>query len=85
MGEEGKELPTEYLKLGVLLGLLLTYWLLDVAVAGTDPLNCQTTRVFGNTRIETAIRISLMGWQQADSVLLARADLFRRLAVLGIN
>lgn len=64
------------MKLGVLLGLLLTFWLLNVAVAGAAPLSYQTTRVFGDTRIETAIRISQMGWQQAETVLLARADDF---------
>ncbi len=64
------------MKLGVLLGLFLTFWLLEVAVASAAPLSCQTTRVYGDTRIETAIHISQMGWQQAGTVLLARADDF---------
>ena len=64
------------MKLGVLLGLLLTFWLLEVANASATPLSCQTTRVFGDTRIETAIHISQIGWQQAGTVLLARADDF---------
>jgi len=64
------------MKLGVLLGLLLTFWLLEVAIAGATPLSCQTTRVYGDTRIDTAIQISQRGWLKADTVLLARADDF---------
>ncbi|MDR3587468.1 MAG: N-acetylmuramoyl-L-alanine amidase [Desulfosporosinus sp.] len=60
----------------MLLGLLLTFWLLEVAIASATPLSCQTTRVFGDTRIETAIHISQIGWQQAGTVLIARADDF---------
>ncbi len=60
-GEEGIRLRTKYMKLGVLLGLLLTFWLLEVAIASAAPLSCQTTRVSGDTRIETAIPISQIG------------------------
>ena len=42
----------------MLLGLLLTFWLLEVAVAGAAPLNCQTTRVYEDTRIDTAMGTS---------------------------
>ena len=75
-GEEGIKLRTKYMKLGVLLGLLLTFWLLEVAIAGAAPLSCQTTRVYGDTSIETATHICQMGWQQAGTVLHACADDF---------
>jgi hypothetical protein len=51
------KLPTKYIKLGVLLGLLLTFWLLEVAIASAAPLSCQT-----------AIHIFQMGWQQAGTI-----------------
>jgi len=37
-GEEGIRLRTKYMKLGVLLGLLLTFWLLEVVSATAAPL-----------------------------------------------
>ncbi|MDR3539711.1 MAG: cell wall-binding repeat-containing protein [Desulfosporosinus sp.] len=70
----GVKLRTKLRKLGVLLGLLLTFWLLEVAIASAAPLSCQTTRVFGDTCIETGIYISQIGWQQAGTVLFARTD-----------
>ena len=45
------------MKLGVLLGLLLTFWLLEVVIASTAPLSCQTTGVFGEASMEMIIYI----------------------------
>lgn len=57
IGEEEIELQTKYMKLGVLLGLLLTFWLLEVAIASAAPLSCPT-----------AIQTFQIGWQQAGTV-----------------
>ena len=59
-----------------ILFLAIVFWSADQAPATAAPLTAQTTRLFGQTRIETAIQISQTGWQHADTVLLARADDF---------
>ncbi|MFZ3372138.1 MAG: N-acetylmuramoyl-L-alanine amidase [Desulfitobacteriaceae bacterium] len=56
--------------------MFLASWLILSGQAQAAPLNCQTTRLYGATRIDTAIRVAQVGWQQADIVLLARADDF---------
>ena len=56
--------------------LLLVLWLIGVQSAQAAPLTAQASRIYGPTRIETAIRVSQAGWQQASTVLLARADDF---------
>ena len=63
-------------KWGALLALVLAFWLGLQTSASAAPLTAQTTRIYGATRIETAIKISQAGWQHADTVLLARADDF---------
>ncbi|MBC2721485.1 N-acetylmuramoyl-L-alanine amidase [Desulfosporosinus sp.] len=39
--------------------------------AGATPLALETKRIFGMRQIETAINVSMEGWQQAETVLLA--------------
>jgi N-acetylmuramoyl-L-alanine amidase len=60
-------------------GLLILTVLITCLVPAfvqASPLNYQTTRLYGATRIETAIEVSKAGWPSADTVLLARADDF---------
>lgn len=61
---------------GLLLAVFLGFWLTSQALASAAPLTAQVTRLYGPTRIETAIRISQEGWTSAQTVLLARADDF---------
>ncbi len=63
-------------KWGMLFVLILAFWLGTQASVIAAPLTAQTTRLYGATRIETAIKVSQQGWEQADTVLLARADDF---------
>ncbi|MHB1653240.1 MAG: N-acetylmuramoyl-L-alanine amidase [Desulfitobacteriaceae bacterium] len=56
--------------------LFLAFGLVFSTQAQAAPLNCQTNRLYGATRIDTAIRVSQIGWQHAGTVLLARADDF---------
>lgn len=63
-------------KWGMLFALMLAFWLGTQASVLAAPLTAQTARIYGATRIETAIKVSQQGWQQADTVLLARADDF---------
>jgi len=63
-------------KWGILLAAFLALWLGSQAVTQAAPLSAQVTRIYGQTRIETAIQISQEGWKSAQTVLLARADDF---------
>lgn len=63
-------------KWGFLLAAFLGFWLTSQAITQAAPLTAQVTRLYGPTRIETAIRISQEGWTNAQTVLLARADDF---------
>ncbi len=60
--------------LGIL--LLIFFCLMGVHRAQAAPLTAQTNRIYGATRIETAIKVAQAGWSQASTVLLARADDF---------
>ncbi len=61
-------------RIGLLFALVIGLWLTGQAAANAAPLAVQTTRLYGATRIETAIKVSQAGWQRAAEVLLARAD-----------
>lgn len=61
---------------GILLVVVLGFWLTSQAITQAAPLTAQVTRLYGPTRIETATRISQEGWTNAQTVLLARADDF---------
>lgn len=63
-------------KWSIMLVLGLMFWVGVQQPAQAAPLTAQTTRLYGQTRIETAIRISQTGWTSAQTVLLARADDF---------
>lgn len=63
-------------KWGILLVMFFGFWLTSQAITQAAPLSAQVTRLYGPTRIETAIRISQEGWAKAETVLLARADDF---------
>jgi N-acetylmuramoyl-L-alanine amidase len=63
-------------KRGVMLIITLALWLTFQATANAAPLANQTTRIWGQTRIETAVGVSKAGWEQSRTVLLARADDF---------
>lgn len=60
----------------ILLVAFLVFSLMSQVSTQAAPLSAQVTRLYGQTRIETAIRISQEGWQKANTVLLARADDF---------
>jgi N-acetylmuramoyl-L-alanine amidase len=61
-------------KWGIFLAMFFTFWITSITQAA--PLTASATRLYGPTRIETAIRISQEGWTSAQTVLLARADDF---------
>lgn len=44
--------------------------------ANATPLALETTRIYGERQIDTAIKVSQLGWQYADTVLLANCDHF---------
>jgi len=63
-------------KWGLVLGAAFSLWLMGQASVDAAPLTADVTRIYGTTRIETAIRISQEGWNEANTVLLARYDDF---------
>lgn len=63
-------------KWGFLLVSAFSLWLMGQASVQAAPLTADVTRIYGTTRIETAIRISQEGWGEAGTVLLARYDAF---------
>lgn len=63
-------------KWGFLIVAAFSLWLMGQASAQAAPLTADVTRIYGATRIETAIRISQEGWSEANTVLLARYDAF---------
>lgn len=63
-------------KWSLVLGAAFSLWLLGQTAAEAAPLTAEVTRIYGATRIETAIRISQEGWKESGTVLLARSDAF---------
>ncbi|WP_019851359.1 N-acetylmuramoyl-L-alanine amidase [Desulfitobacterium sp. PCE1] len=63
-------------KWSLVLGAAFSLWLMGQASVDAAPLTADVTRIYGTTRIETAIRISQEGWNEANTVLLARYDDF---------
>lgn len=54
----------------------LAFWLGAQTPVSASTLNADTTRLYGNDRITTALQISQAGWTKSSTVLLARADDF---------
>lgn len=63
-------------KWSLVLGAVFSFWLMGQASVDAAPLTAEVTRIYGETRIETAIRISQEGWNEANTVILARYDDF---------
>ena len=64
------------LKWGLLGMLFLGFWLGFQNPAEASPLALATSRISGVRQIDTAIEVSKIGWQHADTVLLANCDNF---------
>ncbi|KGK91567.1 N-acetylmuramoyl-L-alanine amidase [Desulfosporosinus sp. HMP52] len=65
---KGRLLGIIVLSLGFLMGV--------ENVASATPLNLETSRIFGTRQIDTAINVSIEGWNHAETVLLANCDNF---------
>lgn len=63
-------------KVQLMLLLFLGFWFLGFTQVYGAPLDAEVSRIYGANRIETAIQISQEGWQEANTVLLARSDSF---------
>lgn len=60
-----------------LFGLILAFWFGGKQIAVAAPLSSTPQpRIEGKSRIETAIQVSQKGWQNARTIILARADDF---------